>query len=76
KVKWVSLTNLILKRQTVPEIVQKDWKILYKYAQELLSSEHLRQEMKESFLELRKLLGQEGVLEKLRELFLSIFQES
>ncbi|SNZ17013.1 lipid-A-disaccharide synthase, partial [Hydrogenobacter hydrogenophilus] len=32
KVKWVSLTNLILKRQTVPEIVQKDWKILYKYA--------------------------------------------
>ncbi|SNZ16874.1 hypothetical protein SAMN06265353_1731, partial [Hydrogenobacter hydrogenophilus] len=42
KVKWVSLTNLILKRQTVPEIVQKDWKILYKYAKDLLSFEELR----------------------------------
>lgn len=76
KVEWISLTNLILKRRAVPEIVQKDWKILYKHAQDLLTSEHIRQEMKESFLELRKLLGQEGVLEKLRELFLSIFQES
>jgi lipid-A-disaccharide synthase len=76
KVKWISLTNLILKRQAVPEIVQKDWGTLYRHAEHLLTSEHLKQEMKESFLELRKLLGQEGVLEKLRELFLSIFQES
>jgi len=75
KVKWVSLTNLILKRQAIPEVVQKDWRILYKYAEDLLSFEELRKEMKESFLELRKLLGEEGVIDRLRELFLSIFQE-
>ncbi|WP_340695106.1 lipid-A-disaccharide synthase [Hydrogenobacter thermophilus] len=76
RVKWVSLTNLVLGKEAVSEIIQRDWKMLYESADKLLTSQKVREKMKEDFIRLRHILGEEGVIGKLRSLFLSIFQES
>ena len=75
KVKWVSLTNLVLGKEAVPEIIQRDWEHLYRASEELLKFEHLKEGMIQDFIKLRHLLGDEGVINRLRSLFLSIFQE-
>ncbi len=75
KVKHIALTNLILQREVVPELVQKSPKELCQRAKEYIEDENLRDSMRREFLELRKILGGEGTIQKLRELFLQIFNE-
>ncbi len=74
KVKHIALTNLILQKEAVPELVQKSPEELCKVAKEYMEDKD-KQAMRESFKELRKLLGEEGSIQRLRELFLNLFYE-
>ncbi|WP_232219447.1 lipid-A-disaccharide synthase [Hydrogenivirga sp. 128-5-R1-1] len=69
KVEHVSLPNLILGREVVPELINRDPFEVVQVARELLEDEEKREAMKESFGELKRRLGGEGVILKLRSLF-------
>ncbi len=75
KVKHIALTNLILGREVVPELVQRPPKEVCAKVREYLSLEEKREGMKAFFKELKERLGHEGALERLRELFLKLFYE-
>lgn len=75
KVKNIALTNLILQRQVVPELVQKSPEDLCKIAEEHLIRKELRDVMRVEFKRLRSVLGGEGAIERLRILFLQLLYE-
>ncbi|MFN3871207.1 MAG: lipid-A-disaccharide synthase [Aquificaceae bacterium] len=75
RVKYIALTNLIFQREVVPELVQRSPQDLCKLARDYIQREEKRQAMKESFKGLRKLLGEEGSIQRLRELFFKLFYE-
>ncbi|MFN7065216.1 MAG: lipid-A-disaccharide synthase [Aquificaceae bacterium] len=74
KVRHIALTNLILQREVVPELVQKSPEELRSKARELIE-EGLRLRMKEEFKRLRHSLGKEGAIQRLTSLFLQLFYE-
>lgn len=75
KVRYIALTNLILGRLVVPEFVQRPpWELCAKL-KELLSLQEKKEGMRAHFGELRAMLGQEGAVKRLRELFLKLFYE-
>jgi lipid-A-disaccharide synthase len=74
KVPYVALTNLILNRSAVPELIQRPPEELLMVARELLKEER-RQEQLRSFEALRERFGGEGSLLRLRELFLQLLYE-
>ncbi|MFN3813884.1 MAG: lipid-A-disaccharide synthase [Aquificaceae bacterium] len=76
RVKNIALTNLVLQKNAVPEVIQRGWKELYFYSKKLLLEDKVRHAMVEDFKELRGLLGGYGVLDKLRELFLSLLDKT
>jgi len=75
KVPFVSLPNLILGRRVVPEFINENPERIYGKVVELLQSEEMREEQRRGFRNLRELLGREGVVERLRELFLKLLSE-
>lgn len=75
KVRNVALTNLILQREVIPELVQRSSKDLCQMAKKLLMDEGLKESMRREFSKLREVLGEEGAIERLRELFLKLFNE-
>ncbi len=76
KVPYVSLPNIILKKRVVPEHINPDPKELRKTLSDLLEREDLRNRQKEAFSEIRHLLGEKGVVERLRNLFREIMKIS
>ena len=76
KVPYITLTNLILGKEAVPEILQKDERVLYQNLKDLLIDEKKREAMKRDFESLRERLGSSGVIERLRDLFIHIFSEA
>ena len=64
KVKNIALTNLILGRTAVPEVVQRPWQEL---AEEVLNINF--EEQAKAFLEVRAKLGEGGSVERLRAVF-------
>jgi len=67
KVPFVSLVNLLLKEEVVPEVVQKSPQELLRRFYEIDA-----QKVKEKLKELKGLLGEEGVIERLRNRFREI----
>ncbi len=76
KVPYITLTNLILGKEVVPELIQRPPEELYLKAKELLSSEEKRTTMREEFERLKRALRGEGALQRLRELFIRILSEN
>ncbi|MCX8075651.1 MAG: lipid-A-disaccharide synthase [Aquificaceae bacterium] len=75
KVKHVALTNLILQREVIPELVQKSPEELCRLAKRFEENPELKKEMEKSFKELREILGGEGAIQRLRELFLKLLYQ-
>ncbi|ADC88764.1 lipid-A-disaccharide synthase [Thermocrinis albus DSM 14484] len=75
RVSYIALTNLVAGRQVVPELVQKSPSELYNTFRQLINSPELLSQQKEYFGEMRNILGPEGVLDRLRSLFLQLFYE-
>ncbi|WP_457600677.1 lipid-A-disaccharide synthase [Hydrogenivirga sp.] len=69
KLRHVSLPNIILGREVVPELINRSPEEVIRVAASLLEEEERLEDMRDSFAELRGLLGGEGVLPRLRELF-------
>ncbi|WP_461831929.1 glycosyltransferase family protein [Aquifex sp.] len=68
-VPFVSLVNILLKREVVPEVIQKDGdEILRKFE----SLYERREKVRESLYMLKYILGEKGVIARLRELFRDI----
>ncbi|MDW8066932.1 MAG: lipid-A-disaccharide synthase [Aquificaceae bacterium] len=76
KVKHVSLTNLILNKEAVPELVQKKPQQLCGALKEFLEDVKAKEQMLGEFKRLRDMLGGEGTILKLRELFLQLLHHS
>ena len=76
KVPYVSLPNIILKKKVVPEYINPSPGELRKTLRELLEKENLRDLQKEAHEEVRHLLGERGVIERLRNLFREIMKIS
>lgn len=76
RVPYVSLTNLILSKRSVPEVIQQNHQALYQEARKILTDEQIRERMLEDFTQLKNLLGKEKVLEKLENLFVELLFES
>ncbi|MEM4869967.1 MAG: lipid-A-disaccharide synthase [Desulfurococcaceae archaeon] len=74
KVKNIALTNLILQRDVVPEMVQKSPEALCRFFSEL--KEDWKESQRLEFKRLRQVLGEEGAVQRLRELFFKLFYES
>ncbi len=72
RVPYVSLPNLILGDEVVPEFINADVRDIKGKMEELMSREDLRQRQVERFEELREALGGEGVVERLRSLLLEL----
>ncbi len=72
KVPYVSLTNLILGKRAIPEVIQLSDKELYEESKKILIDARIRECMLQDFNQLRSSLGKERVLDKLRGLFLEI----
>jgi len=66
KVPFVSLVNLLLGREVVPEVIQRSPEEVLRSFYELLEK---RDRVTEELRELKHILGEEGVVPKLRELF-------
>ncbi len=76
KVKNIALTNLVLQKNAVPEVIQKGWKELYLHSKKLFLEEDVRHAMVEDFKRLRGILGGHGVIDKLRDLFLTLLYKA
>lgn len=74
KVKNIALTNLILQMDVVPEMVQKSPEALCRFFSEL--KEDWKESQRLEFKRLRQVLGGEGAVQRLRELFFKLFYES
>ncbi len=72
KVPYVSLPNLILKREVVPEMINTPPEEIASQVKELLKSDRKRELMREELTGVRELLGGSGSLQRLRELFLEL----
>ncbi|MEJ5339276.1 MAG: lipid-A-disaccharide synthase [Aquificaceae bacterium] len=75
RVRNIALTNLILQKEVVPELVQKSPSELCRVAQDYLRDGGLRSSMREEFKRLRELLGGEGAIHRLRNLLLQLLYE-
>ncbi|MEN3028346.1 MAG: lipid-A-disaccharide synthase [Aquificaceae bacterium] len=76
KVKNIALTNLILQREVVQELVQRSPEELCRAVRSLQRDKGLMEHMREEFRELRQVLGGEGAIQRLRELFLQLLYEA
>lgn len=74
KVRHVSLPNLILGEEVVPELINRPPSEVARTALQLLESESKRELMRERFMELRHRLGGEGVIHRLRSLFKELLE--
>jgi len=69
KVPYISLVNILLKREVVPELIQKGSReILNKFYEVYENKEEIRKDLEP----LRYLLGEKGVIIRLRELFMEL----
>lgn len=66
KIKFISLVNLIMDKEVVKELIQSDFnqENLRLELQNLLHNSEYRKSMKNNFLELKKVLGEEGASKK------------
>ncbi len=71
KLEYVSLVNILLGKEVVPEILQANHEKLIKGVNKFRYEENLRSIRKE-MQKLRELLGERGVIQRLRELFLEL----
>lgn len=62
-IKYISLVNLIMDKQVVKELIQDDMNVenLTKELRVLLTDENKKQQLKEDYLTLKKLLGEGGM---------------
>jgi len=66
KVPFVSLVNILLGKRVIPELLQPQAKEILKTFEEAYES---REKIREELAELREVLGREGVIDRLRNLF-------
>ncbi len=69
RVPFISLPNIVLGREVVPELINEGPERLAEEAERLLTGEGIRERQREAFRTLRERLGGEGVLGRLRDLF-------
>ncbi len=69
KSKYISLPNIITGKEIVPEIIQKDIDFACNVVEEYFGKENWYKEFYEASEEIRKKLGEKGVIEKMRNLF-------
>ncbi|GAB6066502.1 lipid-A-disaccharide synthase [Aquifex pyrophilus] len=69
KIPFVSLVNILLRREVVPEAIQKDGKEILKKFEYVYER---REKIREELSMLRYILGERGVIARLRELFREI----
>jgi len=72
KSKYISLPNIITGREIVPEVIQKDVDFACAITEDYLGNERWRNEFYEASGEVRRKLGEKGVIEKLRNLFFEL----
>ncbi len=75
KVPYISLPNIILNRKVVPELINTSLNELISEAEKFLSDERILKAQRESFKEIKNRLGNNGVIERLRKLFLNILSD-
>lgn len=71
KVPFVSLVNILLGKRVVPELLQPRAKEILKAFEKTYES---REKIREELAELREVLGREGVINRLRNLFLDLLR--
>ncbi|MDW8294245.1 MAG: lipid-A-disaccharide synthase [Aquificaceae bacterium] len=76
KVRHVALTNLILQREVVQELVQRSPEELCRAVHYLQGDKGAIEQMRGEFKKLRQVLGGEGAIQRLRELFLQLLHEA
>ena len=76
KVPFISLPNIVLGREVVPELINEGPERLAEEAERLLRDENMKEGQRRAFMELRERLGGKGVLGRLRELFLRLILDS
>ncbi len=69
KVPHISLPNILLQRKVVPELINPSPENLLRETLNLWEKDSVRRVQREAFSEIRRLLGEEGVVERLRNLF-------
>lgn len=74
KLKYISLVNLILNRQAVVELLQKDWneEKLEKEFRKIAYDERYRTEMKMNYSNLKTILGDAGASQQIAKRIISI----
>ncbi len=76
KIKYISLVNLILNRNLVLEVIQKD---LYRQTEpelsRILNDHKYREEIMKGYEELGKLIGEEGVSERIAGRMLELIKQ-
>ena len=74
KVKYISLVNILLDRQSVTELIQNEAnpKLLVKTILDLLNSIHKQNEQFRNFVEIRKILGKKSASDNVSRLILDI----
>ena len=66
KVPFISLVNLLLKKEVVPEVIQPTPKEIMKAFYEAFER---KEKIREELYRLKEILGERGVIERLRNLF-------
>ena len=71
KVPFISLVNILLGREVVPEILQPDPRDILKVFEKTYKN---KEKIKEELYDLKKILGESGVIKKLKNLFYDLIR--